>query len=599
MMKNFMKKMSFRNKILIVLLLTTMILSSFSFVLLHSIDQVNTVSQEINQNTIPELVWLTHWQQELHTRKMLIEGYIENDHCCYIVESYQSLIASSDDEVNLSHGDPPHSLVPLKTEIDLLDFTILNKVQGLILFSDQETLETYLLNEYLVQLDTINDQLNLKKDTVISSLNNHTNHFSKIITESLWLLLTLTIAAVIAAIFSAYRISSNLTQPIERLVQKVDEIANGHYGMKVEETAQEEFRHLTTSINKMSLSLKESFETILKDKVYREQILNSLPVGIITFDTRSDNVSLNQTAKQLLGSEESVISVPINRSKENKTFWDALVSKEIMNNVKVPYYTSIDERSLLVSQSELIDQNKGTIGRIFYFIDITDTENLEKRMHQSEKLALVGELAAGAAHEIRNPLAVIDGFLNLMNRSFSGREKEKFHLPLILKELERINAIIEEMLLLTKPSAPHYKEFYLEDIINDILPLIRHSVEHKKVTFSIELERVPMRVDGKQMKQVFHNLIRNSIESMEEKGHISIYSRYKGNDYEIYVEDSGKGIPKYIQASVFDPFLTSKETGTGLGLTIVQRIIDNHGGKIKLTSSNEEVTTFVITLPFK
>ncbi|GAE37432.1 sensor histidine kinase [Halalkalibacter akibai] len=594
-----MKKMSFRNKILIVLLLTTMILSSFSFILLHSIDQVNTVSQEINQNTIPELVWLTHWQQELLTRKMLIEGYIENNHCCYIVESYQSFISTSDDEVKLSNGDPPKSLVPLKTEIDLLDFAIMNKVQGLILFSDQEILESYLLNEYLVQLDTINNQLNIKKDNVISSLNNHTNHFSRIINESLWLLLTLTIAAVIAAVFSAYRISSNLTQPIERLVQKVDQIANGHYGMKVEETAQVEFRHLTTSINKMSLSLKESFETILKDKIYREQILNSLPVGIITFDKRLSNVSLNQTAKQLLGSEESVISVPLNRSKENKMFWDALSSKEIISNVKIPYYTSIDERSLLVSQSELLDQNKDTIGRIFYFIDITETENLEKRMHHSEKLALVGELAAGAAHEIRNPLTVIDGFLNLMNSSFTGIEKEKFHLPLILKELERINAIIEEMLLLTKPSAPHFKELYLEDIINDILPLIRHSVEYKNVEFLIDLERVSMRVDEKQMKQVFHNLIRNSIESMEEESRISIYSRCTGNHYEIYVEDSGKGIPKFIQSSVFDPFLTSKETGTGLGLTIVQRIIDNHGGHIKLASSNEEGTTFVITLPLK
>ncbi|MFC0559622.1 sensor histidine kinase [Halalkalibacter alkalisediminis] len=598
-MKNLVKKMSFRNKILIVLLLTTMILSSFSFVLIQSIDQVNSVSYEINQNTIPELVWITHWQQELLTRKMIIESYLENNHCCSLVESYQSFIATSDDEIKLSHGGPPPSLVPLKTEIDLLDFTIINKAQGLILFSNHAILETYLVNEYLIQLGTINDQLNLKKNNVISSLNNHTNHFSTIINESLWLLLILTIVAIIAAGFSAYRISSNLTKPIERLVQKVDQIANGHYGMTVEETSQVEFSHLTSSINKMSLGLKESFDTILKDKMYREQILNSLPVGIITFDKRSYNVSLNLTAKQLLGNEESVISVPLNRSKENKTFWDALVSKEIINNVKIPYYTSKEERSLLISQSELIDQKQESIGRIFYFIDITDTEKLEKRMHHSEKLALVGELAAGAAHEIRNPLTVIDGFLNLMNRSFTGKEKEKFHLPLILKELQRINAIIEEMLLLTKPSAPHYKEFFLEDIINDILPLIRHSVEHKNIKFSINLERISMRVDGKQMKQVFHNLIRNSIDSMDDQGNIFIYSRSKADEYEIYVKDSGKGIPEFIQASVFDPFLTSKEKGTGLGLTIVQKIIDNHDGKIKLASSSEEGTTFLITLPLK
>ncbi|WP_227938244.1 sensor histidine kinase [Alkalihalobacillus deserti] len=574
-----------------------MILSSFSFVLIQSIDQVNSVSNKINQNNIPELVWVTHWEQELITKKFIIERFIENDYCCNLLKEYESFIAVSTEEFGLPYSDVPLSLIALKTEIELLDFMILNNVQGLISYSNKASLENYLHNEYLQQLDKLADQINDKKLTVFSSLNNHSSHFLSIIKDSLWLLLFLTIGAIIASVISAYRISSNLTRPIENVVNKVDEIASGHYGLTVEETSQVELCQLTSSINKMSRRLRESFDTIVKDKIYREQILNSLPVGIITFDEKSSNVSLNHTAKRLLGSDESVISIPLNSPKENTMFWDALTSKEMINNVKVPYYTLQEKRTFLLSQAKLLDQNQNNIGTIFYFIDITAKENLEKRMHHSEKLALVGELAAGAAHEIRNPLAVIDGFLTIMSNSFKESEKEQFHLPLLLKELERINTIIEEMLLLTKPSAPHFKANYMDDIINEILPLIQHSTEHKNIKFSIDLERKSIKVDGKQMKQVFHNLIRNSIDSMNKGGSISIYSQTSVNEYQIYVKDSGTGIPPLIQPSIFDPFLTSKETGTGLGLTIVQRIINNHRGKIKLVSSTEEGTIFLITLP--
>lgn len=342
------------------------------------------------------------------------------------------------------------------------------------------------------------------------------------------------------------------------------------------------------------------YEEVSKDKAYIEQILNSLPVGIITVDEMKPDFSINSSAMQLLKLDEVQIKALASGKEEqqaNGSFWRLLSSKEILHNVKVPYQTDDDRHMLLVSQAELMNQYRQLIGRIFYFIDITESEELTKRIHQAEKLALLGELSARAAHEIRNPLTVIRGFLTFMKETVSEAEKEKYHILLLLKELDRINAIIEEMLLIAKPSAPILTQAYIEDIIQEILPLFQQSSETQQLQFHVRLDRIPLLMDPKQMTQVMHNLIRNSIEAMEAKGTISIYSNVREDYYEIYIQDSGSGIPKEMQHTIFDPFITTKESGTGLGLTIVKRIIENHGGTIELYASSEQGTTFLITLP--
>ncbi|MGB3567698.1 MAG: ATP-binding protein, partial [Priestia megaterium] len=212
----------------------------------------------------------------------------------------------------------------------------------------------------------------------------------------------------------------------------------------------------------------------------------------------------------------------------------------------------------------------------------------------------VGEVAAGAAHEIRNPLAVIHGFISLMNQSLSDEEKKRFYLPLLMKELERINYIIEEMLLLSKPGTPVMKKVSMQEIINELLPLITHSskfTEKDKLIFDVKLQPYILKVDEKQIKQVLHNLIRNSMEAMDGEGVITIYSQVHEDSYCLYIEDTGKGIPLHMQQSLYQPFSTSKDSGTGLGLPIAQRILESHGGQIKLLSTSSSGTVFVIKFP--
>jgi signal transduction histidine kinase len=225
--------------------------------------------------------------------------------------------------------------------------------------------------------------------------------------------------------------------------------------------------------------------------------------------------------------------------------------------------------------------------------DVVDEKTkLEKSLQQSEKLAVLGGLAVRAAHEIRNPLTVIHGFLTVLKQK---SETKEWQVTLILKELDRMNAIVEDMLLMAKPGAPLLKEAYIEDILNGILPLYKSTT--KNIHFNVDIKRVPLLLDPRQITQALYNLIRNSCEAMGGNGVITIESCIKNNRYCMYIKDTGSGIPMDIQDKIFDPFLTSKESGTGLGLTIIQRIIKNHNGTIELHSTSEAGTTFLISLP--
>jgi signal transduction histidine kinase len=352
----------------------------------------------------------------------------------------------------------------------------------------------------------------------------------------------------------------------------------------------------------LSLKLREYqflYDDVINDQAYRKQILNSLPIGIITIDDVKSTVTINTFGAQLLNLDSEKVKKHIkgNKDRVNSLFWNNLSSNKFNRNIKLNYIQGDQLYTLLSSQAELIDQHGDRIGRIFYFIDITESEDLQKRIHHSEKLALLGEVSAGAAHEIRNPLTVIHGFLALMHEDFSEAKREKYHLSLLLREFDRINSIIEEMLLIAKPGVPKLSETYMEDIVEEIIPLINQSNPSQDLSFHVHLDRLPLLLDSKQMTQVIYNLVRNSSESMGKTGDIYIYSKVDIYSYQLFIKDTGSGIPEYLQNGIFDPFLTSKDSGTGLGLTIVQRIIENHQGEIKLDSSSEGGTTFVITLP--
>ncbi|QKS72430.1 two-component sensor histidine kinase [Paenalkalicoccus suaedae] len=597
-MKSFVPRLSLRSKLLLFLLSMTALFTSLSFFFLHTISNVQSANETLVLEEVPELIWLSHWEADMHRKRQFVEFGFDNDFCCDFTNRYEQIRQDSFDLIREINGTLPDQLQSLSTQIRLMDFRIINDVQALLDIGNIAAARENILTTYYPQNEQITELIQSKREQVIASLEAEQNTFSSAIDGMLVWLIAITILGLGGSIWLSYWLSAKLTRPLENMQEKLYDISQGDYGLQMNEGInQPELQSLTASINQMSESLEASFTTITEEKEYRENVLNALPIGIVTADKERKEVFMNETARRYLGEVFQEDHPNQHRSSYERRFWNVFESEGTFHNIKIPIKMKETEQIFLTSQSPLHVEGTKDVGKVFYFVDITDTENLENKVKQAEKLALIGELAAGAAHEIRNPLAVIDGFLTLMNQSLEEEQLNKYHVPLLLKELERINFIIEEMLMLAKPSAPRFHKVKLETMMNDIIPLLKGQPNFAQINIEVDLEPVELDMDVEQLKQVFHNLIRNGAEAMDGKGTIYIKSARKNNTYCVDIIDNGPGIPTHIAQDIFAPFLTSKSRGTGLGLTIAQRIVDTHNGRLFLEETSSNGTTFRIELP--
>jgi len=225
-----------------------------------------------------------------------------------------------------------------------------------------------------------------------------------------------------------------------------------------------------------------------------------------------------------------------------------------------------------------------------------------------DRLAVVGELAAGIAHEIKNPLASLSGSIQVLKDELHLAPVYRRLMDIVLREAERLNALVYEFLLFSKPAKAVEGSVDVNQVINDTLVVLQNSPEMAK---TIEIrkslaENVRIRIDPQQLQQVIWNLMLNAVQEMKGGGTLSIATTVhtatdgsKGDRRfgRVSISDTGPGILPENQDKIFDPFFTSKETGTGLGLTIVHRIVENYHGKIFLRSDRQNGTTFVLDFP--
>ncbi|SFL83591.1 two-component system, NtrC family, sensor histidine kinase AtoS [Gracilibacillus orientalis] len=597
-MISFFRKFSLRNKLLCILLTVMVVFSGFSLLLIQSIEEVSTVTNSIKDENIPEIVWLNQWEKELEIKKQIV---LSNSHTDF-EHDFQQKFEENDirtSSMELRDEIPiPESIENIHKQLMLLDFTVTNKVFGLLEYNEVEAARKVIESEYLPILESLKDTVVTQRNDEYNSLQQNTSTYPKIIEKSLYFLLIITIVAILISIYFSFKMSKSITKPIESMVTKVNKIANGNYGEKVSHNTQPELQSLAKSINQMSISLQQSFQQIISDKMKHEQILNSLPVGIITYDKTEKEFLANSYVRSLFElSNESITDSDIMEKQNKYPILKMLISNESFQNKKIKITIHNKEYVLLVSQSKLKDYQQVTTGKILFFIDVTESTKLENRMIQSEKLALVGEMAASSAHEIRNPLTVIHGFLTLMKESMPTEKLEKYNFHLMMKEIDRLYSIVEQMLLMSNHKKPEKDMVLLRNMLEDLLPLMYSSLEAKNINVVTDITDEYILADQKQLKQVFLNLLRNSKDAIGDDGSIKIEGRVENNKYNIYFSDTGLGIPDSIKNVLFEPFSTSKSNGTGLGLNVVCRIIKNHQGEITVVSSDSSGTTFKITLP--
>lgn len=260
------------------------------------------------------------------------------------------------------------------------------------------------------------------------------------------------------------------------------------------------------------------------------------------------------------------------------------------------------------------DDHDRPTGAVLFFKDLTQVEQLEERERLRDRLASLGEMAAGMAHELRNPLAGIEVMAGLLRRQVPDSKDAQSLLADIISEAKLANAIVVEMLEFVRPVRLQVEQTDLTDVLNQAVSLAESKATRGSVQVSVEVAPGLPMIDGDptQLSQVFINLVANAFEALEGKGNIAISAvksameqdpAFTGAPMEpipavvIDVADDGPGIPAHLTDRIFNPFFTTKVTGSGLGLAIVRKIIDAHDGRIDLNSSPDTGTRFRVTLP--
>ncbi|WP_108672054.1 PAS domain-containing sensor histidine kinase [Peribacillus acanthi] len=350
--------------------------------------------------------------------------------------------------------------------------------------------------------------------------------------------------------------------------------------------------------------ITEKREIANQREQHYESLFENNPYGVCSLDLEGNYMSVNPSMEELLGySEDEFLSmsyvplIPKNEIENTMNFFSKAANGETQNYETKAIHKNGRVIDLKATNMPIIVNNR-IVGVFAIVKDITKENYTNSLLLESEKLTVVGQLAASIAHEIRNPLTSIKGFLQLIR---STEEINSQYLSIMADEITRIESITSELLILAKPQAEQYKYQSINRIITDVAILLSSQALINNVEFKLNLAELPdILCNASQLKQVFINLLKNSIEAMPDGGVISVSCLQKGaNDIFIQVIDQGCGIPQELLEKIGSPFYTTKEKGTGLGMMTTLKIIDSHGGKMDISSTMNEGTTISITLPIE
>jgi signal transduction histidine kinase len=341
-----------------------------------------------------------------------------------------------------------------------------------------------------------------------------------------------------------------------------------------------------------------------KEALKLQQMMDAAPICIILLDKDNHIISINDTFLKLYRKDfpnitmNEIIGLNISeflkRSKLDPTqIMRSCGSEKMSQFIQIgleTYFTSVTPIT-----KDTLNENMGSIIMIQ---DMTELETLKLELSHVERLGVIGQMAAGITHEIRNPMAVVRGFLQLMREKSSDNLDHYYRI--VLDELDRANSIINDFLALAQNKTEQKEESRLHDIIHELTPLLWADANLRGQSIEVDLDyKVPvLMLNPKEIKQLILNLCRNAMEAMEDKGQLTIVTHVVANGVELHVSDTGPGISPEEQIKLFQPFYTTKTKGTGLGLALCQSILEKHGGKISVKSELGVGTTFIVLLPF-
>ncbi len=364
---------------------------------------------------------------------------------------------------------------------------------------------------------------------------------------------------------------------------------------------------LSRRLHVIQQELEQKINSLEQLQRLTEHIVSSIRSGLITTDLSGNIILFNRAAQELTEKPRSeALNRPI-RSVIGEGLWSKLDGADLFQDPRPLRHEewialpSGARRFLGYSVSPLLTHERKLIGYIVSFQDLTDIKRLEEEIRLKDRMAAVGQMAAGIAHEIRNPLAAMRGSVEILHSHLSLPAADERLLDIMIRESDRLNKFVEEFLTFAKPSRCVRKPLDLVALLHDSVTLLKNSPEVRNkhaVELRLEDPQIPMVGDADKLKQVFWNLSQNALRAMRSGGSLIIAARATADcGGEVVFQDSGGGMTDEEKAHLFQPFHSGFAGGTGLGLSIIFQIVEEHLGKIHFDSEKGRGTTVTLTFP--
>jgi two-component system nitrogen regulation sensor histidine kinase NtrY len=425
-------------------------------------------------------------------------------------------------------------------------------------------------------------------------------------TSYMMALLMVTLLIIFSATWFGFHLAKDITVPIKEMAEATHRIATGDLNSRIQMKSADEIGMLVQSFNQMTGDLQVSRYELEQRKKYMEIVLKNVAAGVISADDQGVITTINTSAEQILEIKgEDVLE---------RKFFEVLSKEyvaqmeELLNELRSSQKDSIEKQltirlkgksvTLLINLTNLKDEEGRSLGVVAVFDDLT-------QMIKAQRMAAWREVARRIAHEIKNPLTPIQLSAQRLRKRYLDKLPDDGAVfdectKVIVKQVEELKGMVNEFSSFARMPASQPSPNHLNDIIRETVVLFQEA--HKEIHFMFVPDHLPiLNIDRDQMKRVMINLIKNSLAAIDGEGEIKILTSYdpKLQMVRLEVSDNGCGIPEEDKGRLFEPYFSTRRTGTGLGLTIVNAIIADHNGYIRVRDNTPKGTTFLIELPVR
>jgi len=404
--------------------------------------------------------------------------------------------------------------------------------------------------------------------------------------------------------FATIAVPLNLRDSVIGLI----EADRGGYPLVLTE---EDIQHLSIFANQASIIIENTrlYEQLVNERNFAENVVESSPNCILVVNCDGTIRMVNPLAESIFCLEPgAAVGKPASEvfGEPLRTIIREAIDGKTSDGREVVVKRREGARTILdVSTSQLKSQGETVLGAVLIATDLTEAKKTEEWMRRVDRLSSLGQLSAGVAHEIRNPLASINFNIQLLSKRIQPDEKTIRIINNSLAGVERIKGLVKGMLDFSRPAPPQLKRESIHRAVEDAISLMdsQFSKHGIRVVQKLAAEAPDITFDSRQIQQVFVNILLNALQAMPEGGTVTVESRLGGETKElsrylsVYISDTGAGIPREHFSKIFDPFFTTKPEGTGLGLSIAHKVLEQHGAQIEIRSRVGQGTMFIIRFP--